>query len=306
MVFRVRILGNTVDATSIDVQSHLLLTCIEGITGSQVVPTSARNADLTIIYPYRWPFSSTTGGTLTDSAGKLSRLFKDPEFTLRRLFGIPRGQRVLAVSHENLDRSPWQFFGNLIRTANVPRLTFWPGEIDPGGFRFPYWWNYVDWPEMPRPAVRAVSRIGRHYSLDELLSPQVLSSHFEHRSNRAIWLTRHLDFPRKGILSTLEKFIPVDVVSNVPWERKGHLLRQYRYCVVTENSPGYGYETEKLPEARSSGCIPIGHIINPFGDFNSHAAFFAPPETLPDRLPPLLSDQPRLTGLLAYLSTNLL
>lgn len=50
---------------------------------------------------------------------------------------------------------------------------------------------------------------------------------------------------------------------------KYNLMKSYKYCICPENSIGYGYETEKIPESWMSGCIPLGYFNNPFGDFNS-------------------------------------
>jgi len=94
----------------------------------------------------------------------------------------------------------------------------------------------------------------------------------------------------------------VDVVNNVPWGKKLELLQQYKYCVTSENSPGYGYESEKVPEARIAGCIPIGYIANPFSDFNVQAYFFDPPVGEIEILPPLLHERPQISGLLDYLA----
>ena len=305
MAYSVRVIGLPRETPVLDSAGDLLLRCIGEVVDASVTQTRARDADLTIVYPYHFPFTSTTAGSVLESLRRLAPLESNPESLLRRIYGIPATSLILAVSHENLDRRPWQAFGNLIRESGVPRLTSWPQEIDPGGFRFPYWWNYVDWPELPRALTAVKNNFGRFYNLEKLTEPQPVKSAPESRKNRAVWLTRHRDFPRESIRSELERFVPVDAISDLSFGQKAQILSEYRYCVVTENSAGYGYETEKLPDAKSAGCIPIGHIPNPMGEFNPSSAYFYPPEQLPDVLPPMLNKKPTLAGLLDYLSTLL-
>ena len=40
---------------------------------------------------------------------------------------------------------------------------------------------------------------------------------------------------------------------------------------MAENSLGYGYETEKLPEAWNAGCIPVGYLKCEPSAFNLEA-----------------------------------
>lgn len=305
MTYSVRRVGLPRRTPVLDSSGDLLLRCIGEVVGASVAQTRDRNANLTVIYPYQFPFTSTVTGSVLESLHRLASPESDPEPLLRRLYGIPARSPILVVSHENLDRRPWQFFGNLIRRSRVPRLTSWPHEIDPEGFRFPYWWNYVDWPELQRACSSVRSNFGRLYKLADLMEPQVVTSVASDRENRAVWLTRHRDFPRESVRIELEKFLPVDFVSDLAFGQKAQVLSRYRYCVVTENSTGYGYETEKLPDAKSAGCIPIGHIPNPLGDFSPRSAYFRPPEVLPDFLPPLLDERPTLSRLLDYLSVVL-
>lgn len=274
------------------------------ITGSYPICVNDRHADLTLLHPYAFPFSSKSAGALTRLllAPKSSRGRSDRAYALlRRLFEVPRSSKVLAVSHENLDRAPWTLFGDALRSTDLPRLTFWPRSIDPIGFRFPYWWSYVDWPDIPRPRDVSHSRFGEAYDLETLCSPQELE--LKDRHDRAVWLTNHLDFPRDQIRNHLQQYVQVDIVQDIPWGSKASLLRTYRYCVVSENSPGYGYETEKLPEARLAGCVPIGYEANPFSQFREDSYFFSPPRVLPERLPPLLKSRPNLGPFLEYLAS---
>jgi len=175
-------------------------------------------------------------------------------------------------------------------------------QIDPGGFRFPYWWNFVDWPEVPREHLFINPRFGSSYDLDTLLSPLDLSASVPGRLDKAILLSRHMDFPRSSIVESIREVVPVEIARNVANGRKQALLRNYRFAVVAENSPGYGYETEKVPEAWVSGCIPVGFVRPPFSDFSEGSTYFTDLMNLPSHLPPLLAERPTLTSLFSYLS----
>lgn len=305
MVLKVGIVGQATKPTPQDLEHGLVLRSIATVSGSHVRLVGPRDADLTLVYPYARPFNSTLTGVLAESGLRAARKTlgrESSEAWLRRVYRLPRRARLLAVSHENLDRRPWQTFGNAIRDAGIPRLTFWPQEIDPSGFRLPYWWNYVDWPDIHRGEARKWSRFGSLYKIDDLCSGKKFGSSFHQRKRAAVWVTRHLEFPRQGILDTMRKYIDVDVVTGIPWGQKERVLSQYQYCVSAENSTGYGYETEKVPEAWVSGCLPIGYSRNPFSDFDEASVFFEPPTECPSELPPLLRGRPSLAGLFAYLA----
>ena len=160
----------------------------------------------------------------------------------------------------------------------------------------------MDWPEIPRVSTGISSRVGPYYDLDSLLSIQDFNEDRSKRMKRAVWITNHLDFPRSEILQRMRNQVPVDVVKNVAWGDKLDLLARYEYCVTSENSPGYGYETEKVPEARIAGCIPIAYIANPYSDFNPNAYFFDPPDYEIKVLPPLLTERPNVLGLMEFLA----
>lgn len=227
------------------------------------------------------------------------RLSDDDFF--RRVMRIPKESRILVVSPENLDRRPWEALGHLLSNSEIPRLTFWPEQLDPKGYRFPYWWNYVNWPQIPRPGFARRTRLGILYDPDRLTSPSPLTPDWHSRLHKAVLLSQHHDFPRPQVLNHLSMQIDVDVLSNVPHGHKIDVLRKYKYCVVTENSTGYGYETEKTPDAVVAGCVPIGFVANPWSDFDSDAVFFDVPQDLPPELPALLPSAPELRGLLEYL-----
>ena len=305
MALRVRVLGRSTADQPIDPNTDLLCRALALAANAPLSLVLGRQVDLTVVYPYVGPFKSTIMGAGFESLLKRSPRTIEGDALLRRILRIPQTSRVLVVSPENLDRRPWEVLGHFLAKSEVPRLTFWPMEIDPSGFRFPYWWNYVDWTEIPRPGYGSSTRLGQLYELDQLASPRRPGSEWQIRLDRAVWLIQHRDFPRQQVLEHLSQQIPVDVLSNVPNGEKIDVLRRYKYCVVTENSTGYGYETEKAPDAVTAGCIPIGFIANPWSDFNAGATFFDVPHEIPEELPALLAHPPKLDGLLEYLATVL-
>jgi len=305
MPLKVALLGGAEKPQASNLRDSLVLRLLEVVSGTRVELVQTKAADLVLIQPYRYPFNSTAAGATFESSINRLPAYKQidgAEQWIRKLYRIHSGARILAISHENLDRRPWQAFGNLLLRTEIPRLTFWPHDIDPKGFRFPYWWNYVDWPEIPRPGAAERTRFGSLYDIAALCATQDLSGGSHPRHEKAVWLTKHLDFPRESILAMIRKFLDVDVIQGVAWGQKEKLLRSYRYCVTTENSTGFGYETEKNLEARVAGCIPIGYIQNPFSDFNENAIFFQPPMESLTELPPLLEQVPTLDGLMKYLA----
>lgn len=306
MYLRMALLGaHHQDREFLDRQS-VVLRAIECAADVKVRLSGVNEADLIIIFPYQKVFSSNMLGTTTST---LLRRFgwtdspKQLESLFRRTFSIKKSAKLLAISPENLERSPWTNYGDFLRITDIPRLTPWPTEIDSGGFRFPHWWSFVRWPELASPPKPTKTRFGEMYELELLCSSRPY--HIEGRFERAVWITNHLDFPRKSILDLLSKYVEVDILQNVPWGEKVDVLRRYRYCVTSENSAGLGYETEKVPDAVVAGCIPIGYIANPMGDFNSQSYFFSPPEYQIEELPPLLESIPQLSGLISYLGRRL-
>lgn len=309
MSLRIGLVGEAGSYRTQNPNESLILRVMEKVSGSRIELVEAKHAEIILVHPYKFPFNSTVAGALFEtSANKLS-WFRDSdsaEFRLRRLFNLPKKVKLLLISHENLDRRPWQVFGNLLTKTNIPRLTFWPEELDPIGFRFPYWWNYIEWPEISRPGYGDKTRFGALYNLDALCSYQNLELDKSFRQEKAVWLTRHLDFPRRSIIAMIEKHMKVDVVRDVPNGEKLELLKSYRFCITSENSVGFGYETEKNLEARIAGCIPVGYIQNPFSDFNPDAFFFTPPVERVSLLPPLLRKEPSLNALFEYLAKEVL
>lgn len=306
MVFKVAVVGQPAGLSGDGRVDSLLLRALGLVTQTSIESADRRDADLVIVHPYMFPFRSTPAGAALEAGTKrlLGKNAQGAETLLKKIYRIPVKAKILAVSHENLDRRPWQAFGNLLLQTDLPRLTFWPQELDPKGFRFPYWWNYVDWPQIPRLNQGGNTRFGAFYDLDALCDFQEIRDDDPRRLEKAVWLTNHLDFPRNAILSKIRERIEVDLVQGVAFGKKIELLQKYRYCISTENSTGYGYETEKILDARSAGCLSIGYVQNPCSDFVPEAFFFNPPMILPERLPPLLKTRPSLDELLNYLGRH--
>ncbi|WP_157792543.1 hypothetical protein [Thiomicrospira microaerophila] len=251
-------------------------------------------SELILLYPF---FTKKQKNRLK-VIGNLYRLAKKkPSFS--SLMGYPH-ERIIAVSHENLDSPDWSWFKNLLLTHNIKRLTFWPEEIDPDGCRFPYWWNYVQHEDFELEP-EFYSRYGKPLCLQKLMSP--------FQPNRATldriaFLNRHLRYPRNNQVKILETFKPVDIfmAPKTPWNGTKHaLLTDYKYIFCAENSCGYGYETEKLPEAWDAGCIPLGYIQNPLSQFSDEVFTESKIDIEKINAYPLIKQKPDLQSLIRYI-----
>lgn len=179
------------------------------------------------------------------------------------LRGLLSYQRMIAVSHENLDHPNLSYYRNLIINSEIPRLTFWPKTIDIKGCRFPYWWNYLDWEEFDLP-MKYYSRYGKKIEINRLLAPIIPNR----GKSKICILTSHLNHPRNTQIK-LDYKLEKEIYRKGDWQgSKYDLISRYKYNFAVENSCGYGYETEKLVEAWDAGSIPVGYVRNPLGDFN--------------------------------------
>lgn len=250
-----------------DKDTDLLINIISSVSKYNLVAANSLNdADLVIVYPYVINnFSYKLKWLACQILRRLSKRWRHHNH-LRWLLGVS-DKKVIFVSHENLDRPYWwNAIGQYVIESDISRLTFWPKAVDPGGCRFPYWYNYVSWPQYPRP--NFYKRFGQLYELKYLMAPLPLP---EGRNSKAISIASHLDFPRKFLLEATQKVVDVDMygVSGIKFEgSKIKIMRQYQYAFCPENSVGYGYDTEKLPEAWIAGCLPLGAYLNPYSDFN--------------------------------------
>lgn len=265
--YRVFYLGRGSPAQPSLVNEDLLLLIIQKITGKNVKLTNdMHEADLVLAYPYVTSSILFKLKWVLSTLARNLRLVKVDAINLRWLLGI-KSKKALFISHENLDRPYWwNMIGRFLINSDLPRLTFWPNEIDPRGARFPYWYNYIDWPNYPRKD--CYSRFGRFYTLSELSSPLSTSSN---RLDRAIAITSHLEHPRSALLQSLQSQFQFDIFGSAGSKLEGSKLdkmRQYKYAFCPENSTGFGYETEKIPEAWAAGCVPVGIFLNPYSQFN--------------------------------------
>jgi len=232
--------------------------------------------------------------------------FLSPKRVIRIIFRIPNSKPILAVSFENLDSPRFNWFGELIREANLPRLTHWPSEIDPEGCYYPYFYEFLDWENIKLDNVK-YERYGEKLSIKKLTAPLDRSDH-DKRIDAVCALVSHVSFPRKQIIDHLKKTYRVDVFgkNSKPWDgNKYDLIKKYKYCFVAENSLGYGYQTEKLPEAWNAGCIPIGYMKCEPSAFNLEAVMdeFKKNSNLKTSIP-LLKNKPDLKYLFDYFLKN--
>lgn len=222
--------------------------------------------------------------------------FLSPKKAISIIFRIPNSKPILAVSFENLDSPRFNWFGELIRGAKLPRLTHWPNEIDPEGCYYPYFYEFLDWENIKLDKEK-YKRYGEKLSIKKLMSPLDLTDH-DTRINAVCALIGHDSFPRKQIIDHLKKTYRVDVFgkNTKPWNgNKYDLIKKYKYCFVAENSLGYGYQTEKLPEAWHAGCIPVGYLYSEPSAFNDKAIHFQSESSIP-----LLKEKPDLKNVFDY------
>jgi hypothetical protein len=225
-----------------------------------------KNADMILAYPYGSGSSIFKVKWFLFQLIKKTFIIKDTTIGFRWILGVG-SKPTLFISHENLDRPYWwHTYGSLLINSRLPRLTYWPQEIDASGARFPYWYNYVDWSDYPRS--NFYSRYGKLYSLDALIAPL---KEDPIRKDEVILIASHLDFPRASILDNIRKTKVVKVFGNAgtPFNGDKHsLMTKYKYALSSENSVGFGYDSEKIPEAWIAGCIPVGVFKNPYSEFN--------------------------------------
>jgi len=216
-----------------------------------------------------------------------------------RTLGDPKS--TLIVSFENFQHPWWTDFARLLMTSDLPRTSFFPFELDPGGARFPYWWNYLDWADFPRPGA-VYKRYGRLYSLDRLMSPVPKATN---RLDKACWIGSGLPAePRKSFLNFTESQVGLDCFgqAGTPFEgAKSAIMERYKYSVGAENSFGIGYDSEKVPEIWESGCVPVGTFAQPMSDFNPLAINLHDP--IASQRFPLLLAPPDPDPLLQYLDS---
>lgn len=286
-----------IDTTGVKPQNarqSLILSLLEKALGAQVkLVDSPKNSDLIISTPHLYK-SRRNRCKFLPGLGKYVSHYDN----FAAIMGYPH-QRVLVLTDENLDHPINRIYRKALLKYDVPRLTFWSEELDPQGCRFPYWWNYVQYEDIElEPSFYA--RYGKPLSLEKLMSPFV-PNHAP--KDRIAVLVNHLGFPRQNQLKQLEGFRPIDVyMAPNRWNGNKHqLLSEYKYIFCPENSCGYGYETEKLPEAWDAGCIPLGYIRNPLGDFSDEIFTDSRIDLEKILTAPLVKEAPDLDSVVRYL-----
>lgn len=273
----------------------LILTLIGQAHNQPVkVVEDLKSSDLILLYPFLTKIQRNKLRVIKQFS-KFKRL--NQNFAL--LMGYPHNN-IIAVSHENLDRPDWAWFKNILLTYNLKRLTFWPKETDPDGCRFPYWWNYVQHDNVELDP-SCYSRYGKALCLQKLMLP------FEPNNaakDKIAVLQRHLSYPRNNQVNSLKSFKPVDIympTDNLWHGTKYELLSSYKYNFCAENSCGYGYETEKLPEAWDAGCVPLAYIQNPLSQYSRE--LFTDSKIDIDKIMdfPLIKQKPDLSLLINYI-----
>jgi len=284
---------------------NLLYGIVEALVGKRVVRTNNINeADLNILNVFDLQDGIRESGRRRGRRRGLrwnSPIEQGASNLESVLAGMGVSQPTIIQVAENLDRPEWKQIGALIRASDVPRATFWPREIDPQGVRLPYWWNYVRWPELPRPRAQ-YQRYGSLYELDALLAP--LDPGLLHsKHNKAVLVSANMEFPRAALVREVERFIPVEVLGGTAGSGrpKRDILKGFRYALVPENSLGYGYCTEKVPEAWMSGCLPLGVTQQPWSDWPQLPCVLDPRQADSGQAP-LLHQRPSLDGVIEYVS----
>jgi hypothetical protein len=108
-----------------------------------------------------------------------------------------------------------------------------------------------------------------------------LSNHSPHENTFGIYLVKHpVDYREVAVDEILSTIKPVDQWGDCggkngtllhpmvgtaryhelhpsSWKENPRLFRQYRFCMVMENSVARGYITEKITQCLLGGCIPI-------------------------------------------------
>lgn len=274
----------------------MLKVFIEAVASRPVQLTAnSTDADLTIVLPF------DLAEPLRRRRGFLKT--KAPSFEAL-VESVWSHGATLFVSFENLQHPAWAELGNLLSKSSLRRLTSYPRVIDPVGERFPYWWNFLNWPEYPRPEAD-YPRYGRHYSLARLMEP-VPRATPSARLDRACWVGSYTTGIRESLLDHVERTYGLDRYGEAGARFSGPksvVLEKYRYCVAAENSFGFGYDTEKLPEAWDAGCVPVGTFCQPMSDFNPRA--LDPKDPASAHSHPLLLQAPDARPLLDYLDQTI-
>ena len=288
----------------VDLENDLLVRLIAKVAKKEVVVVrKEEDADLVIVYPY---VVGSIGFKLRWVLNYVFHKIGVPRGNIdvfRWLVGVGKG-KALFISHENLDKPYWwNMLGRFLVDSDIHRLTFWPKIVDPQGARFPYWYNYVAWPQYPRN--QFYKRFGGLYDVDTLMAPLKEDAN---RINKAVAICSHLDHPRKALLESVRAEREVDLygASGIAFSgSKKDVMSEYKFAFCPENSAGFGYDTEKIPEAWMAGCVPLGVFSNPYSDFDKRIAGFSSGNCSEAYRHGLLDKRPSLSEVEAYVESIL-
>jgi len=289
-----------------DYKQSLIPKVIERIAG-KISWVSPEKADLVIIGPFECYLTKHK----RNFTPKIFRRLDKKEIYLDKIKGIK-----LFHTNENVrsDKIKSDFSISFDYTPN-----------NPNNLRFPYWMEFIDWSKEGISG-QENSRFGRLINQEELLKPIDFSC--GNREFKAAFFTSHLNEPRKELYSITKKYIEVDGYGAVFNKNikshsesgimKNSILEKYSFNLCPENSMFPGYNTEKIPEAFASGCVPItwtvpGHNM----DFNENAylnlanhddlSILNTPEILLDKYSksPLINNRLSLEPLIKFLQNIL-
>jgi hypothetical protein len=146
-------------------------------------------------------------------------------------------------------------------------------------FRFPYWMEMIDWSHEGLVGNQN-PRFGQLLNIAKLMLP--LGDYYLNRPLKAAIFSSHLREPRATLVRSVSDIIPVEGFGphfnreiadhHNSGFKKFDTLRNYALNLCPENGLYPGYYTEKIPEAFSSGCLPLTWTdTNVCVDFNPNA-----------------------------------
>lgn len=243
-----------------DYKQSLIPKIIEIIAG-KILWVSPERADLVIIGPFEC-YLTKNKRNLTP---KIFRKDDQKEIYLDSIKGVK-----LFHTYENVrpDKVKADF-----------SITYDNLRFSPNNFRFPYWMEFIDWSNEGITG-QSNPRFGRLISKKELMSP--LKDSTFHRESKVAIFSSHLKTQREELLRFVSSFLKVDGFGKIFDKTirshsdsdliKDHILSNYMFNLCPENSMHPGYNTEKIPEAFASGCIPLTWTMPGKNiDFNSLA-----------------------------------
>jgi hypothetical protein len=212
---------------------------------------NSNSKDVLVVFPFIPKIYSILGKIFGPTL-----LVKIIKFTLS-IFSLK--YRIILASYENQDQGPFAFFGLLCRQCDYLVISHWPAHYTKTGIQFPYWYNIINWHGYEKTSQQHKLRFGRAIDINELLSPQ-LPDNWRYRTDAAVIVASHARFPRYQNIEEISRRITVEKYGKIGTSfssNKLDLLKEYKYAIYDENTLGYGYVTEKLPEIIAAGNVPL-------------------------------------------------